>query len=118
MFEWHQYILALIFIVGGFFHLKKPGLYKKITPPYIPQKDTVVLLTGIIEMILGFMLITKDTQTMAAWGIIVVLMLFLPVHFYMLQNKEASLKLPQWILLARLPLQFLLIYWAWMYVGN
>ena len=115
MFPWHQYVLALIFLVGGFFHLQKPKLYKKITPPYIPYKNSMVLLSGIAEMVFGLMLIGKDTQHFGAWGIIILLVMFFPVHIYMLQNKQASLKLPKWLLILRISLQFLLIYWAWMY---
>ncbi len=115
MFPWHQYLFAILFIIGGFFHLQKPKLYIKITPSYIPQKKTVVLVTGIMEMVLGLMLITKETQSVAAWSIILLLILFLPVHFYMLKHKEASLKLPKWILFVRIPLQFGLIYWAFSY---
>lgn len=116
MFPWHQYILALIFIIGGFFHLQKPKIYIKITPPYIPFKKTVVLITGIIEMIAGFMLITKETQTYGAVIICIMLLAFFPVHLHMLINKEASLKLPKWVLWLRLLLQFVLIYWAFFYV--
>jgi len=115
MFPWHQYLFALLFILGGFFHLQKPKLYLKITPSYIPQKNTVILITGILEMIVGLMLIAKETQLIAAWSSIILLILFLPVHFYMLQNKKASLKLPKWILILRIPLQFGLIYWAYLY---
>jgi uncharacterized membrane protein len=34
----------------------------------------------------------------------------------MLNNKEASLKLPRWVLILRIPLQILMIYWAYLYI--
>jgi len=76
----------------------------------------MVLLTGIIEMVLGFMVLNVVTQSTAAWGIMGLLVLFLPVHIHMLQNEKAALKLPKWVLWLRLPLQFGLIYWAYQYV--
>ena len=85
-------------------------------PPYIPAHKSMVLLSGIIEMILGFMILNPKTQVIAGWGIIVLMVLFLPVHIYMLQEKKASLRLPKWVLILRIPLQFLLMYWAYMYV--
>jgi uncharacterized membrane protein len=115
MFPWHQYLLALIFIVGGFFHLHKPYIYLKITPTYIPFKKTIVLVTGIIEMIAGFMLITKESQEYGAVLILILLLAFFSVHIHMLVNKKASLKLPKWALWGRLFLQFILIYWAFLY---
>ena len=85
-------------------------------PPYIPAKHTMVMLSGIAEMILGFMILTPESQTMAAWSIIVMLVVFLTVHINMLQNEEAAMKLPKWILILRIPLQFGLMFWAYQYV--
>lgn len=116
MFPWHQYLLAVIFLIAGFMHFKKPNLYLKIMPPYIPSHKLMVIITGVMEMIFGFMLITQNSQKIAAWGIIGLLILFIPVHIYMLQNKNASLGVPKWGLVLRIPLQFGLIYWAFQYV--
>lgn len=116
MFPWHQYLLGLIFIVAGFFHLQKPAIFERILPPYLPSHKSIVLVSGILEMVLGFMLLSAGTQKVAAWGIIILLLLFLPVHIYMLQEKKASLKIPRWMLILRVPLQFALMYWAFQYV--
>lgn len=115
MFPWHQYLLGLVFIVAGFMHLQRPGIYERILPPYLPAHKSIVLVSGILEMILGFMLLTTGTQVAAAWGLIAMLLLYLPVHFYMLQDKKASLKIPRWILILRIPLQFALMYWVFQY---
>lgn len=115
-FPWHQYVLALIFIAGGANHFRTPAIYKKIMPPYIPQHQTLVIVSGVLEMICGFMLISAGSQTIGAWGIIGLLVLFLPVHIYMIQEPKARLKLPLWVLILRLPLQFGLMYWAYQYI--
>ncbi|MEL6812997.1 MAG: hypothetical protein AAFP76_16855 [Bacteroidota bacterium] len=116
MFPWHQYLLGLLFVVAGVTHFTKSHWYERVIPPYIPNHKSVVLVSGIIEMILGFMLLNSDSQSMAAWSIMVLMVLFLPVHIHMLQDEKASLKLPKWLLILRLPLQFGLIYWAYQYV--
>ena len=116
MFPWHQYLLGLLFLVAGVTHFTKSHLYERIIPPYVPAHKTVVLASGIIEMILGLMLLSNETQTMASWGIIGILILFFPVHIYMLQEEKAALKLPKWVLVLRVPLQFGLLYWAYQYV--
>ena len=115
MFPWHQYVLALLFILGGVNHFRKPKLYKRITPSYLPSHNSLVLLSGILEMIFGLMLITQESQQIGAWGIFGLLVLFIPVHIFMLQNEKASLKLPKWLLIIRLPLQIGLMYWAFLY---
>ena len=53
-FPWHQYLLAVIFIAGGANHLRTPDLYKKVMPPYLPEHSTLVLVSGILEMVLWF----------------------------------------------------------------
>lgn len=115
MFPWHQYLLGLLFILGGVNHFRKPKLYERIIPLYIPAHSSLVLFSGIIEMIFGFMLITQESQQIGAWGIISILIIFIPVHIFMIQNEKASLKIPKWLLIIRLPLQFILMYWAYLY---
>lgn len=115
MFPWHQYLLAVLFILGGVNHFRKPKLYERIMPPYIPAHKSLVLFTGIIEMLFGIMLITEENQQIGAWGVFTLLVLFIPVHLYMLQNKKASLKLPKWLLIIRIPLQIGLLLWASLY---
>ena len=115
MLPWHQYLLGFLFLAAGFFHFQKPKLYKKIMPPYIPAHSTVILVTGAMEMVFGLMLLNPETQNLAAWLLIILLVLFLPVHIHMLMNEEASLKLPKWVLVGRIPLQFALMYWIYQY---
>lgn len=84
-------------------------------PPYLPAHSTLVLASGAIEMMLGLMLLSPTTQVIAAWSLIIMLFLFLSVHFHMLGNEVASLNLPKWVLWSRIPLQFGLIYWVYQY---
>jgi uncharacterized membrane protein len=115
MLPWHQYLIGVLFVLAGMNHFRKPKLYERIMPPYIPAHSAMVMLSGFVEMILGFMIMNKNTQNEAAWGIIIMLVAFLPVHIYMLQNEQAAMKLPKWVLILRLPLQFGLMYWAYLY---
>lgn len=116
MLPWHQYLLGIIFIVAGANHFRTPKVYERIIPPYLPAAGTLVLISGTVEMVLGLMLLNPGTQNMAAWGLIILLVLLLPVHFYMFKERTASLGLPKWLLLLRIPLQFGLIFWAFQYI--
>ena len=115
MLPWHQYLMGILLVAAGFNHFRTPKLYERIIPSYIPIHSTMVLVSGLLEMSLGLLLLNKETQTMAAWMIIVMLFVFLVVHIHMLQHKGASLKLPKWFLILRIPLQFVLMYWAYLY---
>ena len=92
MFPWHQYLLGLLFVVAGVTHFTKSHWYERVLPPYIPNHKSVVLVSGIIEMILGFMLLNSDSQSMAAWSIMVLMILFLPVHIHMASRQKCLAK--------------------------
>lgn len=112
---WHQYVMAVIYILAGINHFRSPKMYEHIMPPYIPAPSSMVVLSGVFEMVFGLMLLNPETQSIAAWGIILMLLVFFTVHIHMLTHERASMKLPRWVLIARIPLQFLLIYWAFLY---
>ncbi len=112
---WHQFPLALIFITSGVLHFIKPHLYTKVLPPALPYPSALIIISGIAEITAGIGLCLFNSHRMAAWAIIGMLIAFLPIHIYMLTTNEASLGFPKWALLLRIPLQFVLIYWAFQY---
>ncbi len=114
---WHLYLMALLYIIAGILHFLKPRLYIKIIPSYLPKSALLVKLSGIAEIFLGSALIFSQFRNLAIIGIISMLLIFLLVHVNMLTSKRAGLGLPQWILIARIPLQFGLIYWAFYYLN-
>jgi len=113
---WHQYVMAFIYIVAGINHFRVPKLYLKIIPPYIPNASLVNQVSGFLEILFGIFLLFKSFASIASVGIIVLLIGFFATHFYMLQNEKASLRMPKWVLILRLPLQIVLIYWASIYI--
>ena len=114
-FHWHLYVIALLYVLAGINHFRNPRMYEKIIPDYLPNKKLINVLSGLIEILLGIFLCIPVLSTFAAWGIIVMLLLFYMTHFYMIQNKNASFGLPNWVLLLRLLLQIGLIFWAYQY---
>jgi len=85
-------------------------------PRYLPAHLSLVYLSGVAEILLGALLLFKDYKDWAIYGIILMLVVFLLVHFYMLSSKKAGAGIPKWALVLRLPLQFLLIWWAYSYL--
>lgn len=113
---WHLYLMAFMYIIAGIIHFIKPRLYERIMPRYLPAHRILVYLSGVAEIILGIGLLFPETRRPAIYGIILMLCLFLLVHFYMLSSKKAGAGIPQWALVLRIPLQFFLMYWAWFYL--
>lgn len=113
--ELEKYIMGSMYILAGLFHFIKPKIYLKIMPTYLPYHLELVYLSGVFELASGILLLIPQTQVIGAWGIIITLVGVYPANIYMLtsyKGKNLKYKVALW---ARLPLQFLLIYWAWLY---
>lgn len=112
---WHLYLMAILYILAGLNHFRKPGMYIKIIPPYFKNPKLLNSISGAAEIILGILLMFPSTSRLAAWGIIALLIAVFPANLFMFQNKKASFNLPKWILFVRLLLQLVLIVWAYRY---
>ncbi|MRX67321.1 Uncharacterized membrane protein [Flavobacterium resistens] len=112
---WHLYLMAFLYILAGINHFRNPKMYIRIIPPFFKNPKFINYLSGAAEIILGTLLFFPITRTFAAWGIIALLIAIFPANLYMYQNKKASFNLPRWILFVRLPLQIVLIFWAYQY---
>lgn len=106
------YFMTAFYIAAGVLHFVLPRFYLRIMPPYIPYPKLVVYLSGLIEIGLGAMLTLSDTRSFGAWGVILLLIVVFPANFYHYQSRRKT-DPPKWVLLLRLPLQLLLICWAY-----
>ncbi|AXR67971.1 DoxX family protein [Leptospira mayottensis] len=109
------YTMAALYVIAGILHFVWPRFYLRIMPPYIPYPKLVVYLSGVIEIGFGVMLFFPDTRQLGAWGVILLLIAVFPANLYHYQSRKKT-DPPKWVLLLRLPLQFLLIYWAYTFV--
>jgi len=117
MNPWHLILLSVIFVGAGINHFRIPSFYEKMIPPYWKYPKFWNYLSGLMEIAAGILLLNHVYQVMAASLIFTMLILFFSVHIYMLQERHGKFKkIPEWILWARIPLQFFLLYWASMYI--
>jgi uncharacterized membrane protein len=116
MKKYSAYLMGLLYVVAGFNHFRAPAFYLPGMPPWIPAHDWMIALSGVAEILLGSMIFYPLMRRFAAWGVILMLIVFLNVHVYMLMERNTVFAdVPAWILVARLPVQGLLILWAWVY---
>jgi uncharacterized membrane protein len=111
--------LAALFAAAGAVHLIRPSLYLPIMPPVLPDKAELILVSGVAEIVGGVGLLIKPVRRSAAYGLIVLLVAVFPANVQMLLNgfeSDAS-PLVLALLLARLPLQPLLILLVYRAVG-
>lgn len=105
---------AALFIAAGIGHFVATDFYLKIMPPYLPLHLPIVLVSGVIEIVLGILLLVPRYSRLAAWGIIALLIAVFPANIHVYQHQE-MFPLPWIVHLLRLPLQGVLILWAFAY---
>jgi uncharacterized membrane protein len=78
-------ILAGFFIVAGTNHFIMPSFYLPLIPEYLPFPQLINIVSGVLEIIFGIGLLSLTTRLFSAWGIIVLLLLFIPAHVHFIQ---------------------------------
>ncbi|RZJ28468.1 MAG: DoxX family protein [Flavobacterium sp.] len=116
IFPWHLYLMALLYLVAGINHFRRPELYLRIIPPFFANPKLLNSISGAAEILLAVLLCIPQTSTFAAWGIILLLVAVFPANIYMFTSPKASLGMPKAVLLLRLPMQIALVIWAYQYV--
>jgi uncharacterized membrane protein len=106
--------MSFFYISAGIMHFVKPKMYVKIIPPYFPNPKLLNVISGLLEIIFGIGLIFTLSRTYSAIGIVLLLIAVFPANIYMYRKGVNGI--PRWLLLLRLPLQFVLIAWAWVYI--
>lgn len=114
--------MAGLYVIAGVLHFVVPELYVQIVPPMLPYPLALVYLSGIAEIVLGLGFVHPRTRQVAAWGIIALLVAIFPANLYMathgvvIEGAPGAIADPstrgRW---GRLPLQLVLIAWAYWY---
>ncbi len=111
------YLMVVFYIFGGYNHFNNPSFYIPLIPPYLSSWAVELnLIAGLFEIIFGILLIPQQTRKWAGWGIVLMLLAFIPSHIYFIERGNFSLgsitmsPLISWIRL--LVFQPLFILWA------
>ena len=109
------YIMSLVYVAAGILHFIRPKVYLKIMPSYLPYPLQMVYISGFCEILFGLLLLFPATRTAGAWLIILLLIAVFPANIQMAVSFYQKNNPALWIAILRLPLQFVLIWWAWIY---
>ncbi len=118
-----RWVLSALMVLIGTAHFTHASMFVSIMPPFLPYPLALVYLSGVIEIALGVMLSIPSTQRFAAWSLIALFIAVYPANIYMALHPELQIVgKPSWLPQptaaagwARLPFQFALFYWAWLY---
>jgi uncharacterized membrane protein len=107
-------LLANAFILAGVNHFVMPRAYERIVPPRLRGRAReVVQVSGVAEIAGGVGLFVPATRRLSGLGLIALLAAVFPANLYMARCPEDFPRVPRWALYARLPLQPLMMVWAW-----
>ena len=105
-------MMSLLYVIVGVKHFTNTDFFVAIVPPIITWKEEAVLVSGLIEVILGILLLFNQTRKLAAAGIILLLIAVYPANIYLAFSEDAQQAIgvssffASWV---RLPIQFVLI---------
>lgn len=107
-------LLVLFWLGAGFNHFASRKAYEAIVPPPLQsRKREVVMWSGVAEIVGGLLIVPRRTRRLGGLWILGVLAAVFPANLHMARSPEQFKKIPRWALLARLPLQPLMMIWAW-----
>ena len=109
-------LFGILFCFAGIMHIIKPKFFKNFIPEFLP-KLTINYIFGAIEFLLGFALFFTETVKNAAVGIFILMVIFLPIHIWDATKIRPAIGSKK-IAFIRVPLQFLLMYCAYIIYKN
>jgi len=112
-----RWVLTVFMVGAGVNHFIAPEPYVAMVPSVLPAPWALVYISGIAEIAGGLGLILPATRRLAAWGLIALFLAVFPANINMAVNDLplGTRQLPAWALWGRLPLQLVLIAWAFWY---
>jgi uncharacterized membrane protein len=102
---------GIFMILGGIIHFINPEMYYPFLPDTFP-KAFIIYASGVLETAIGVGVFIKRWRVFSIKAIFILMIIFLPLHVIDVfkENSAIGSKLLAYI---RLPLQFVLIYWAY-----
>lgn len=102
-------------VAAGTLHFVATDAYVAIMPDYLPLHRELVTLSGAFEILFGLGLLYGRTRGISGICLIMLYISVLPANVNMAVQdiQPAAFHIPAILLWARLPLQLVLIYWAW-----
>ena len=112
-----RWVLTVFMVGAGFNHFVSPDAYVGMMPAELPAPLLLVQISGVAEILGALGLILPQTRRLAAWGLIALFVAVFPANLNMAINELplGTTHVATWMLWARLPLQLVLIAWAFWY---
>jgi len=106
-------VLPPAYVFAGVNHFVNPEFYLAMMPPYLPAHGALVFWSGVFEVLGGVAVLAPGLRRQAGWGLVLLLIAVYPANVHMALHPEQFADVSRSALFARLPVQFLLIAWAY-----
>ena len=110
-------LFAIFMIYGGIQHFVKPEFYTVFVPDFLIYKDIIIYASGVVEILLGILLLIPKYKYIGATGILILMILFLPIHIWDVFSETPAIGSHKAALI-RLPIQFVFIALAYKFQKN
>ena len=113
--------MAIFYVVAGTNHFLRPDYYDPMMPPYLPWHRALIYISGAAEVVLGLLVLVPGLRRVAAWGLIALLIAIFPANVHIalydvpVFDNPVGFGIWNWV---RLPVQAVLIAWAWWYTRD
>lgn len=106
-------ILSALMATAGVFHFVHPVAFINAVPSYLPNASTLVSVSGVFEVLGAIGLLIPQTRRFSGIGLIALFIAVFPANVNMAIHANRFSEFPPIALWIRLPLQIVLIAWAW-----
>ena len=114
------YFMSIAYAYVGVRHFIDPDFFLAVMPNYLTFHLEFVYLSGIAEVVLGLMLLSKKTRKTGSIGLIILLILVFPANIHLVQSElsQSILGVTKSQSIYRLPFQGLFILIAYWHSKN
>lgn len=111
-----RYVLAAAMVAVGVLHFATPAFFVGIMPRALPTSThlPLVLVSGVFEILGGIGLLPRRSRRFSAFGLMALFVCVFPANLRMAMEPE-TFHVPAGAAYARLPLQLVLLAWAYRY---
>ena len=107
-------VVGSFITVAGVMHFVNPAFFDAIVPPALPPGARFwTYASGVAELIIGPMVLVPRWRRLGAIAAIALFIAVYPANLYMAWDWRDRPAGEQFVAYARLPFQFLFIWWAW-----
>jgi uncharacterized membrane protein len=101
------FALTAMFLLIGVSHFAKRDRIEAMIPPHWPYRRAMNYVSGAAEIVLGVLLVFAATRTLAAVGLLLLLIAVFPANLFVARSK------PSLYTISRLFFQPVYMLWVW-----